>query len=211
MKFAIQDLRPHPIPEAAVRDSSVWGADLTLAKGRRCLVGAESGRGKSTLLHLLCGIRRDYSGTLLLDGRKADTLLNPDWTDLRAERISLLFQDLRLFPDLTGRENLALLPQRGETAHPIDFMASRLGVDEHLDKPCSLLSHGQRQRVALIRALARPFELLLLDEPFSHLDEVNAQRACELVEEELEHRGASLLLTTLGGKPDLAFDHEWKL
>lgn len=211
MKFEIQDLRPDPIPEAAVNDSSVWGANLTLAKGQRCLVGAESGRGKSTLLHLLCGIRRDYSGALLLDGRKADSFLDSDWSDLRAARVSLLFQDLRLFPNLTGRENLALLPQRGETAHPLDFMASRLGVDEHLDKPSALLSHGQRQRVALIRALVRPFELLLLDEPFSHLDEVNTQRACELIEEELDHRGASLLLTTLGDKPDLAFDHEWKL
>ena len=211
MKLEIQDLRPEPIPEASVRDSSVWGANLTLGKGQRCLVAAESGRGKSTLLHVLCGIRRDYSGVILLDGKEVAMLLDSDWTDLRAKRISLLFQDLRLFPNLTGRENLALLPQSGETAHPLDFMASRLGLEEHLDKPCSLLSHGQRQRVALIRALARPFELLLLDEPFSHLDEENAQRACELIEEELDYRGASLLLTSLGDKPDLAFSQEWKL
>jgi len=70
---------------------------------------------------------------------------------------------------------------------------------------------GQRQRMSLIRALSRSFEILLLDEPFSHLDEENTRKAWTLIEEELERRNAGLVLSSLDEVSDFAIDHKWKL
>ena len=211
MKIELQDVCPEPIPEKAASASGVWGSALILDSGKRHLVSGVSGLGKSTLLHLLCGIRRDFSGQILINGRDSSAFTEEDWTNLRSRQVALLFQDLRLFPTLTARENMELLPARDENAISPEAMAERLGMTEYMDKPCGILSQGQRQRMALIRVLSRSFELLLLDEPFSHLDDENTQRAHELVEEELGRRQAGLVLSALEDTSGFAIDCTWKL
>ena len=211
MKIELQDVCPEPIPEKAASASGVWGSALILDSGKRHLVSGVSGLGKSTLLHLLCGIRRDFSGQILINGSDSSAFTEEDWTNLRSRQVALLFQDLRLFPTLTARENMELLPARDENAISPEAMAERLGMTEYMDKPCGILSQGQRQRMALIRVLSRSFELLLLDEPFSHLDDENTQRAHELVEEELGRRQAGLVLSALEDTSGFAIDCTWKL
>ena len=211
MKIELQDVQPEPIPEKETSDSEVWRSNLVLESGKRHLVSGVSGRGKSTLLHLICGIRQDFSGQLLLDDRDSAVFSEKDWTNLRSRRAALLFQDLRLFPNLSALENLELLASRDPSAPSPEDMAKRLGVDEYLKTPSGNLSQGQRQRMSLIRALCRSFEILLLDEPFSHLDEENTRLACQLVDEELERRQAGLILSALDDASGLNFDYTWKL
>lgn len=76
-------------------------------------------------------------------------------------------------------------------------MAKRLGIENKLQQLCSTCSYGEQQRIAIIRALQQPFQFLLLDEPFSNLDEVNRQKAMELIQEEATARKASILLADL--------------
>jgi putative ABC transport system ATP-binding protein len=211
MKIELQEVLPEPIPEKALNASRVWGSALVLDSGKRHLVSGVSGRGKSTLLHVIYGIRKDFKGQLLIDEKDSSAFTEEDWTHLRSRQVALLFQDLRLFPNLTARENMELLPARDEAAPSTETMAERLGVAEYLEKPCGILSQGQRQRMSLIRALSRSFEILLLDEPFSHLDDENTRKAWNLIEEELERRHAGLVLSSLDEVSDFAIDHKWKL
>ena len=76
-------------------------------------------------------------------------------------------------------------------------MAKRLGIESKLNKLCKTCSYGEQQRIAIIRSLLQPFDFLLLDEPFSHLDEANRIKAMELIEEEAAARNASIILADL--------------
>ena len=76
-------------------------------------------------------------------------------------------------------------------------MAKRLGIESKLHKQCSTCSYGEQQRIVIIRALLQPFDFLLLDEPFSHLDEANRAKAMELIAEEAEARNAAIILADL--------------
>ena len=204
MNLTLLDALPDPMSESPPDDSEVWGTKVTFAQGTRYLVAGESGRGKTTFLHMLCGIRSDYRGKVLLDDREAREMSARDWAFFRAERLGLMFQDLRLFLDLTPRENLALLPAHEKGGPSCEDMAERLGMTSYLNRPCGTLSQGQRQRIAVMRALRRPFSFLLLDEPFSHLDNANVQAIASLINEELARRGAGLIYASLG--KDSPFD-----
>tara|TARA_A100001037_G_C15124551_1_gene625514 strand:+ start:570 stop:1205 length:636 start_codon:yes stop_codon:yes gene_type:complete len=211
MKIELIDVLPEPIPANAGKESEVWMSNWVLDAGKRHLVSGVSGRGKSTLLQILCGIRTDFSGKLILDGKDSQKISPEEWTVIRSQKVSLLFQDLRLFPELTALENIHLIPAGSKNSKDIEKMSKRLGIHQLLDKRCSLLSQGQRQRVALMRALSRPFEILLLDEPFSHLDEGNALLAWNIVGEELELQNAGLILTALNESSHLEANEIWKL
>jgi ABC-type lipoprotein export system ATPase subunit len=79
----------------------------------------------------------------------------------------------------------------------IKQMTERLGIGDKLDSKCRTCSYGEQQRVAIIRALLQPFDFLLLDEPFSHLDENNSKKANQLMVEEANNRGASIIFADL--------------
>ena len=152
MLIELDNVIPDPIPEKIVESSKLWGKNFRVDTNSRVLVSAQSGMGKSTLLHLIYGLRKDYSGQISIDGKFIRELSDQHWRDLRKQSISMVFQDLRLFPHLTARENLQLIPAVNATIPSVDEMAKRLRVDNCLNQLVSTLSHGQRQRVAIIRA-----------------------------------------------------------
>ena len=90
-------------------------------------------------------------------------------------------------------------------------MLGQVGMEPFVDQPVETLSFGQRQRIALLRSLRKPFDLLLLDEPFSHLDEENTERACRLIAETIERNKATLILSSLGDEPPIKFDERFRL
>jgi ABC-type phosphate/phosphonate transport system ATPase subunit len=90
-------------------------------------------------------------------------------------------------------------------------MLEALEIDNKWEQKCGLLSMGQQQRVAIIRALCQPFEWLILDEPFSHLDIENTQRSLKLIDERCNHLKAGFVLTSLGDRHEYNYDDEIKL
>ena len=206
MLIELNNLVPDPLPEKIVESSGIWGGELRIETRSKVLVSAQSGMGKSTLLHILYGLRQDYTGTAKVDGTCLRQFSTQEWERVRRERISLQFQDLRLFPNLSARENLLLLPQSNPAAPSLEEMAERLEMTPFLNQSLSTLSQGQRQRMALVRTLRKPFRFLMLDEPFSHLDETNQMSACSLIEEIVDRNQAGLLVSSLGSTPHLPFD-----
>jgi ABC-type lipoprotein export system ATPase subunit len=191
---------PFNISPAQAGQSEVWDAELSLEPGSRVLINAPSGSGKTTFIHLLYGLRRTFQGRYSLGSRDTQSLQRRDWAEIRQAHLAVVFQDLRLFPAATGMENIRikaeLRPVLNETA--IRDMARRLGMLDRLDRPVQTLSQGERQRIAIIRALCQPFDWILLDEPFSHLDEANIARARELILERVDAEKAGFLLAGLG-------------
>ena len=114
----------------------------------------------------------------------------------------MVFQDLRLFDNLTLRENLAVKSSLRCDMSEADITdaITRLDIAQYIDRECRTLSMGQQQRVAIARSLLPPFRWLLMDEPFSHLDAVNAANALQLIEEVCVKRDAGYIISSLGGE-----------
>ena len=189
-------------------ESQIWLQDVTFQKGQTYLVEANSGTGKSSLCSYIIGYRKDYLGTILFDGRDIRTHRISEWTSLRKRNLSLLFQELRLFPELTAMENVEI--KNGLTKHKsrkeIESWFERLGIADKLTAKVGRMSYGQQQRVAMIRALVQPFDFLLVDEPISHLDDVNSAIMGEIMMEEARRQGAGVIVTSIGKHMSLPYD-----
>ena len=179
--------------------SPVWGRELMLPAGERVLVQAPSGTGKTTLIHILYGLNREYEGALKWDATDARQANDGLLSSIRTQTLSVIFQDMRLFPLLTAAENIELKRAQTNTvpAGKVTEWAERLGIAGKMDMPVATLSYGEQQRVSIVRALAQPFEWLLMDEPFSHLDNDNRVKAAALIAERVAEQAAGLLLAEL--------------
>lgn len=209
MTIRIKQLIPLPLLEQELRDSDVWRKDdLIFEPGKNYLVTAPSGKGKTTLLSIIYGIRRDYQGEVYLDDRKIATLGWKAWSGIRKHTFSYIFQGLELFDNLTAMDNIALKNSVTgyQPAERIEEMASRMGILPFLQRKSGILSFGQQQRVAIIRALCQPFTFLLADECFSHMDQENRETAFALIQEECQKQGAGLILTSLNHMESLKTD-----
>jgi len=177
------------------------------------LLNASSGKGKTTFTHILAGIRKDFSGSIRFDEKEITSFSQEEWAELRKERMSYVFQDLQLFSKLTVEENLYLKNNLTDTFTSVELkqMLDELEIEDKWSVPCGILSMGQQQRVAVIRALCQPFDWLLLDEPFSHLDEENTRLALSLINKRVDHIKAGFILTTLGENHNFKFDKELNL
>lgn len=200
MRIEFKNVLPIPLADTPLSVESCWKKETLIDSGQRYLVEAPSGTGKTTLLNIIYGTRHDYHGNVLMDGKDIKSFSLDHWTMLRQEFLSAVFQDLRLFPQLTALENIRVKNnlKAALKEEEILFMAEELGVAHRMNQKCGTLSLGQQQRIAIIRSLAQPFRLILLDEPFSHLDEENARRACKMIEAACIKNQAGLLLTSLG-------------
>ena len=150
-------------------------------------------------MNFLYGLRNDYNGTISYDNNVVRNFSVEDLSRYRKNHISIVFQDLRLFPERTVEENIEIKRQLNpfHPAGTIKEMATRLGIESKLNSTCSTCSYGEQQRVAIIRSLMQPFDILLLDEPFSHLDDNNAEKAMQLMLEEARQRNATILFADL--------------
>lgn len=202
MTIQLNNLMPDVLRDKlSGRDSDIWNRTLLLERGEWVKVKSPSGTGKTTLVHIIWQLRKDYSGSVWYNGEPAEKLNPEAMAQYRQQHLSIIFQDLRLFGQLTARENIELKrtmwPDGSCTAAQAEIMAEKLGVAHILHQPAAQCSYGEQQRLAIIRALVQPFDWLIMDEPFSHLDQENTRRAAALITETCTQRGAGFLLTDL--------------
>jgi ABC-type lipoprotein export system ATPase subunit len=193
--------------------SEVWLQNITLERGKRYLISAESGTGKSSMCSYIYGYRQDYSGTITFDGKDILGLTIAQWCDVRQRHIAYLAQDMRLFGELTAMENVELknritgFKSRDEILRLFETM----GIPDKVDSLASKLSIGQQQRVAIIRTLCQPCDFILLDEPVSHLDDENNRIVADLITQEAARQGAGIIATSVGNHLKMETDHIFRL
>ena len=196
MKIKLQHLKPTYMSGDEIPSSDIYlQPEVIFEQGQRYLIRAQSGQGKTSLLNFIYGASFSYDGKITYN----EVFNKKEVLRYRIDKLSYVYQDLRLFPTLTAFENIILKNKltHYKTEAQINSLIERVGLSHKRDTLVQTLSLGQRQRIALLRALCQPFELLLLDEPFSHLDDSNTAILREIIEEELQARNASLLLTSL--------------
>lgn len=211
--IALKNVLPEVFATRSDIQSEIWHQEVSLERGKLYLIEASSGTGKSSLCSYITGYRRDYQGIINFDGENIRNLHIRDWAHLRRESLSILFQELRLFPELTAYENISIKNglTKFKTKKEILSWFEALGIGDKVDAPVGLMSFGQQQRVAMIRALVQPFDFLLADEPISHLDEQNSRIMAELMMEEAHRQGATVVVTSIGKHMDLNYDKVFRL
>lgn len=199
-RIVLSNVIPDVFTPEDVRDSQIWLRDFSFERGKRYLVKAASGSGKSSLCSFIYHNRTDYRGTISYDRRDARLMKADEVSDLRCRHISLLPQELRLFGELSAIDNVRLKNRLTGHCSEDEIMAmfDRLGIADRADRQASTLSIGQMQRVAIIRALCQPFDFIILDEPVSHLDEENNRTVALLVDEAARRLGAGIIATSVG-------------
>ena len=160
------------------------GVDLNVEDGEFVAIVGTSGSGKSTLLHMLGGLDRPTSGTVIVDGKDIFSLKDEALTIFRRRRIGFVFQSFNLVPVLTVRENIVLpiqLDGGRVDENYVGQVVTALGLEKKLDNLPGQLSGGQQQRVAIARALAAKPAILLADEPTGNLDSRTSQDVLSLM------------------------------
>ncbi len=195
----LQHITPSFLEEEKITRSQIWNKNVVFEKGEKVQIVAPSGSGKTSLIHFLYGMRNDYEGGILYDQKKIKNFNVDTFSKYRQDFLSVVFQDLRLFPQQSARENIDIkrILQPFHQESKIEAMAEQLGIGNKLNNMAKNCSYGEQQRIAIIRCLQQPFTFLLLDEPFSHLDEYNRRIAMELIEQEAEERKAAIILADL--------------
>lgn len=212
-KIVFKNVVPHVFAKRSDLVSDIWKSEASFERGKLYLIEAASGMGKSTFCSYIIGYRHDYTGKILFDDKDIKGFKCKDWTSMRKSHVSHLFQELRLFPELTALENVEIKNKLTQFTDrkTIDDWFERLGIADKKQSLIGEMSYGQQQRVALMRALAQPYDIILLDEPISHLDDVNAKIMGEMVMEEANKQGASVIMTSIGKHIDLKYDKIYRL
>lgn len=199
--ISLKNVIPNPLRDKLTqRPSQIWNTEVRLPQGEWIKIKAPSGSGKTTLVHTLYKLRSDFKGEVWYDDRSLQQLPVEQIALIRQQYISIVFQDLRLLPQLTALENIQLKNILGNVMYSesdILKMAERLQITHILQQQANTLSYGEQQRVAIVRALVQPFTWLIMDEPFSHLDINNTKLAAALIAEECTKRKAGFILTDL--------------
>lgn len=193
--------------------SQVWDSDIHLSAPSWINVAAPSGTGKTTFISILYGLLKDYAGCLQFGAEDARAFRRQRWAQLRQRHLSLMFQDLRLFPQLSCLDNVRLKAEQagGIDRATIEAAFERLGIKSLLHVRASTCSQGEKQRVAFIRALAQPFDWILLDEPFSHLDAACVRAMLALLQEACTRNNAGMIMTSLEPEDLLPFHRTYAL
>lgn len=212
-KITLDNALPQIFHGRDMSASDVWQRSLTLERGGIYLIEAASGTGKTSLCSYLIGYRDDYEGRILFDNTDIRSLSVGQWVQARRTGLSHLFQELRLFPELTAWENIQIKNSltHWRTARQVDEWFDAFGIAEKRNELVGRMSFGQQQRVAMIRALVQPFSFLLADEPISHLDDANSRAMAQVLLAEIRSQGAGLVVTSVGKHMDLPYSKTFRL
>lgn len=176
---------------------------LSMEKGERTAIVGPSGSGKTTLLRLIAGIVVPDAGRVVTNGVEVDALSDAGRRRFRIRSIGLIFQEFELLEYLSVLDNILLpfhlnrdMPGRGTARERAAELAHRVGLGDKLDRRPANLSQGERQRVAVCRALVTQPPLLLADEPTGNLDPKTGARVLDELTECANAGGATLVVVT---------------
>lgn len=173
--------------------------NFSVEDGKTLLLLGNSGKGKTTLLHLLALILNPASGEIWLDNQIISNLNAQESLKVRAEKIGVVYQKPHFVSALTVLENLVLsnfLANKKQDIEKAKNLASILGFEDLLNKKTLSLSGGELQRVGIARAVMNTPKIILADEPTSSLDDENCEKVIQLLENQANTIGASLIIVT---------------
>lgn len=181
--------------------TAVSDVDLTLRRGELVLLMGPSGAGKTTLLQLAGCLLRPTSGQVWLDDVDAGAMTEKRLPAVRLAKVGFVFQAFQLLANLTARENVRVVLEaagksRGTADSRVRELLERLGLEDRLDARPATLSGGEKQRVAVARALANDPPLILADEPTGNLDSRTGAAVMGLIESAVRERGKTVLCAT---------------
>ena len=205
MSIELNNIKPTYMSDVEISTSDLYlQKSVMFENGKSYLIIANSGKGKSSILNFIYGSSINYQGSITYSSE----IIEDSTLNLRKTVLSYVFQDFKLFPELTVFENICIKNDltNHKTNPEIHAFLEKLNLQNRTHALVSSLSLGEKQRVAIIRALCQPFKFLLMDEPFSHLDDWNIKLTSRIIEEELYSNNASLILTSLGS--EYLFDYD---
>ncbi|MHC4504022.1 MAG: ABC transporter ATP-binding protein, partial [Planctomycetota bacterium] len=178
-------------------------SELAIARGEKVAFVGPSGSGKTTLIYLATGIVRPDSGAVSMDGVALAGKTDVELRNLRISRVGFIFQEFELLEYLGTVENI-LLPYLVNRSLVLDAevrerareLATTVGLGAMLERRPAELSHGERQRVAICRALVTRPAVIVADEPTGNLDRANADAIMKLIVEQVAERGTTLIAVT---------------
>lgn len=187
---------------------AVLQGSLSLEQGEQIALVGPSGSGKSTLLHLISGVLRPDSGTVVVNGNQLTSLTEQQLDGFRARNIGYVFQTFHLLEGLTVLENVetAITFAGGKDYERARAALDEMGLQDRLNFFPSQLSVGQRQRVAVARAIVNQPPLILADEPTANLDAPRAQAVLQLLKQTCKSRDSALIVATHDQQAAAGFD-----
>lgn len=188
--------------------------DITCADREALLILGQSGRGKTTLLHLMALLLRPEGGSVTIGDKDITPLSVAEAAAVRASQIGIVYQKPHFVSSLSVLENVLLpnyLAQKFQDKDRARALAEQLGFAEHLSKKTHQLSQGEQQRVSIARALMNNPAVILADEPTSSLDDDNCEKVITLLKNQSEQIGASLVVVTHDQRLKDAFTNQVKL
>jgi putative ABC transport system ATP-binding protein len=175
------------------------GVSVDFERGRFSAIMGPSGSGKSTLMHILAGLDKPTSGTVLLDGTELAGLDDKDLTNLRRDKLGFVFQFFNLLPVLTAEENITLplsIAGRKPDREWLDRLVRAVGIEDRLTHRPSELSGGQQQRVAVARALVSRPAVVFADEPTGNLDTKSGEEVLQMLRQAVDEFEQTVVMVT---------------
>ena len=168
-------------------------------KGRFAAIMGPSGSGKSTLMHILAGLDRPTSGSVMLDGVELTDLDDRKLTQLRRDRVGFIFQTFNLLPVLSAEENILLplsIAGRKPDREWLDRLIDTIGIRDRLRHRPAEMSGGQQQRVAVARALVSQPAVVFADEPTGNLDSKASGDVLDLLRQAVDEFDQTVVMVT---------------